>query len=225
MMKKLVVLFILMSCGAFAQNPIQDYVGIRDQLKLLNTDSGYNSKLAGSPYLEESFQPGQIVLDKDKTQRAYFRYNAVKDIVEIKADKNQDKVFTLPRNSEYAFRLNNYTYVVGNVKTREGDFLRGYLMQYFKGENVTLIAKPSAEVIPAKTAETSYGKSEPATLKVDVNYFIKVDGDNFQEVKLKERHFRKILSTNQIMEDYFAEHKVRTIEDVIAMLQFYEVHA
>ena len=84
------------------------------------------------------------------------------------------------------------------------------------------MGKPTAKITAAQKSQTSYDRPKPATVRLKSHYYLGVGEKPLKEVRLKERDFRKILGDGKGMEEYFKEHKVRSIEDIVEMLRFYE---
>ena len=222
-MKNLSILFsfFLFTITSISQNEVNNYVEIRDQLKVLGEESTGFKNMDGSPYLEEEFVPGVIIEEGKKNQPAFFRYNVRKDQVEIKVDEDGDDIFVLPRTNNFSFKLNDYTYVVDNLKTKENKILMGYIQEFYKGDKLVLIGKPSINISAPRAPETSYDKGRPAKQTTINHYYFGFAGEPLEEIKLKEKTFRKIFEED-FMESYFKENKVKEIDDFIDMLQFYE---
>jgi hypothetical protein len=212
----------LLSFPLQSQNIVGDYIEIRDQLKNLDQDQSFYSTLAGSPYMEDDFVRGEIIIDGKKNQPAFLKYNVAKDQIEIKANPLQKEVFVLPRNNRFSFQLDNYTYYYGNITTRKSGYIQGYLMKFYEGNDVKFIAKPVLDIEPAKVAETSYDKSKPATMGVKKEYYISVDGKPFEKIILRERILRKKLKNSETLKDYYDDHRINSEDEVVDLLKFYD---
>lgn len=221
----LLILLCLQGVLTFGQNVAGNYIEMRDQLKVLKDDNTLYSTLAGSPYVENEFVQGKIIIKGQKAQPAYLKYNVAKDQIEIKANPLQKDVFVLPRNNQYSFELKNYTYYYGSVTTSKNGYLQGYLMKFYEGDDVGFIAKPVVRIERAKAAETSYDRAKPATMIVETEYYISVDGRPYEKIRLKERIIKRKLKDSEKMEAYFDKHKVNSEDDVVDLLQFYEESA
>lgn len=221
----LLILLCFQGMLSFGQNIAGDYIQMRDQLKVLEVDKTLYSTLAGSPYMENEFVQGKIIIKGQKDQPAYLKYNVAKDQIEIKANPLQKDVFVLPRNNQYSFELKNYTYYYGNVTTSKNGYLQGYLMKFYEGDDVGFIAKPVVKIEPARAADTSYDRAKPATMKVETEYYISVDGKPYEKIRLKERVIKRKLKDSEKLETYFDEHRVNSEDDVVELLQFYEESA
>ena len=213
--------FLLLSGICFSQNISRDYNSMQEQLIFLGTEEKLDfEEMNGSSYLNENFQLGEIIIDNTVRQSAYLRYNALKDVVEIKAKAEQAEIFILPRVGKYSYEFKNYTLVLNNYITDDGEVLNGFVMKYYDKGNVILLGKSNAKITPSVKAETSYGKNMPAKINVLTNYYLGLDGDPVISIKLKRKNFKEIFDGPE-MRNYFYENKIKNIEDVIEMLNFY----
>ncbi|MGB8704139.1 MAG: hypothetical protein WCD31_03825 [Gillisia sp.] len=178
--------------------------------------------IEGSPYFEEQYVQGTLLDKEGKTQHAYFRYNVSKDQVEIKVAPQQKQTFVLPRYPRYSYRLDNYTYILEKLTTDKGNSLEGYFMEYYQGAHSRLLGKPDIDVIPGTKAKSGYDKPKPAHINIDQVYYLQLDGGPLHEVRLKEKDFKEYLEEKPGMEKYFDDHKIKDIEDVKKMLEFYD---
>lgn len=219
-MKKLLILSAILLCGTVGFAQISELIPGNNDMQILTvkkTPEGYT----GSPYVEKDFTQGVIVDADGKTQPAFLRYNTVEDVVEIKMKRTDEDVFVLPKVKNLTYNLNNYTYVLDSFRSAEGGRMEGYFIHYYDGENIDLYGRPLPDVTEAQMASTGYGKDKPAHLSVKMEYFLSVDNKPLQEVKLKKRDFKKALPQSQLVDKYFSDNKVRSVEDYTKMLEWY----
>jgi len=221
------IILMFVFSGVIAQenvlrnNVTSNYIQLRDELKSREVSESKLSNIEGSPYWEENFKNGKIESDGHTVQPVYLRYNARKEQIEIKPDLSDDEVFILPQNNRVIYNLNDYSYKYGLIETKEDKYIRGYLMRIFNSENIKFLSKVRAEIQPGKVAETSYDRSKPPHLNLIQDFYISVNGDSYEEVRLKEKDFRKIFRSEN-MKKYFKDHKIKDEKDVVAMLKYYE---
>ncbi len=212
---------LLMNFVCFSQNISNDYISIQEQLISLNADGKLDvSSISGSSYLNEEFQLGRIVIENQMNQSVFLRYNTLKDVVEIKAKIGQDEIFILPRSQKYTYELENHTLALENYITMEGEVLNGYVMKYYDKGNVLFFQKAAAKIKPRVIAETSYDKNMPAKINIQTRYFLGLNGDPVIGVKLKRRVFKRIFKSPE-MKNYLSKHKIKDVNDVVNMLEFY----
>lgn len=210
----------LILCGTAGFSQINEYMPGNNAMQILTTEKtpeGYT----GSPYVEKDFTQGVIVDSDGKTQPAFLRYNTIEDVVEIKMNKTDKDVFVLPKVKNLTYTLNNYTYVLDSFRSADGGRMEGYFIHYYDGENIDLYGRPLPDVTEAQKAKTGYGSDKPAHLRVKMEYFLAVDNKPLQEVKLKKKDFKNALPQSQLVDKYFSNNKVRSIEDYKEMLNWY----
>lgn len=206
----------------FGQGIVDNYVSLNEELvKIGFKEDGQSEELAGSPFWEEEFIPGKIKKNGKKQIEAFFRYNILKDEVQIKVDPNDDEIYRLPRLGELEYVTPDYSLFLSHKVTEDNTTVYGYFLKYFKNENIGFYGKPIAKILPAQSPETSYDKGRPATIKVLSRFYIQIGEEPIKEVKIRERDFRKLFDGSKRMRDYFKEHKVNEIDEVVKMLNFY----
>jgi len=188
------------------------------------TKSKTPDNYTGSPYVENNFLLGTIRdFKQNKTLPALLRYNAVEDVVEIRLQL-EDKSSVLPKYTHIKYDMGDYTYFIDNINTEDG-FKESYFANYYDGKNVKFIGVPEPKVTPAQEAKTGYGNDKPASLRVDMIYYISLDGGQYKKAKIKEKDLKDILGESDRIEDYFDNNKIKTIEDIVEMLKYFEKNA
>lgn len=176
-------------------------------------------KMTGSPYYEDDFIIGKVMED-DRKVMMLMRYNALEDMVVLRPNTNSTKEYVLPKKKSIKYDFGNYTYFIDRLETEEGE-LEAYFAKFHQGKHSIFVGQPNADYTPAKKAATSYTQDKPASIKVEMVYYISIDGAPFKEVRLKEKDLADLFDSDR-MEDYFDDKKIKTEEDVVAMLKFYD---
>jgi len=223
-MKKIIVVVVFLNtCFGFSQNDINNYIALRDQLKVYDLNGQISAKeMEGTPYLTEDFIEGVIIQEGAKDQNAFFRYNVHQDIVEIKVKQGQSEIFILPRVEKFVFSLSDYSLFIKNLITDEGEMLSGYHLKYYESDSILFIGEPKSKITDAKKADTSYERDKPAKIVINTNYYISFNGDPMIEVRLKDKDFKKLLEDSPELSSYFKDNKIKEIEDVVELLEFYD---
>ncbi|WP_029331992.1 hypothetical protein [Gillisia marina] len=223
-MKKIIVIVLFFnSYLGFSQNEVSDYVTLRDQLKVYNENGQIsNSKLDGSPYLIEEFSKGKLLQEGKNDVEVFFRYNVLKDIVEIKQKPNQNEIFILPRTENFEFQLPEYSFFLKKMITKEGEVISGYHIKYYESDDILFIGEPKSRITTAQAATTSYERDKPSKIIINMDYYLSLNGNPLTEVRLKEKDFKKILKNSSDLKEYFKEQKMKEIDDFKEMLKFYE---
>lgn len=177
-------------------------------------------KATGSPFYENDFVWGKVIDDDTRQVQMLMRYNAVEDIVVLRPNPKSEEEYVLPKKRSITYNFGNYTYFIDGLKTNKG-FNEGFYAKFYEGENSKFVGQPVADITPAKVASTGYQQDKPAHMKVEMVYYISIDGKPFQEVRIKEKDLEDLFDSEK-MEDYFDDKKIKTEDDVIAMLKYYD---
>ncbi len=214
----LLTLSFLLGLAGFAQQSAYLFDNTPTQiLTLRNTPEGYT----GSPYVEKDFVQGFVVDENGKTQQAFLRYNTIEDVVEVKLNRADEKTVVLPKVKNLSYRLKGYTYVLDDLQG-ESERMEGYFILYHDGDKVKFYGRPLPELTPASLAKTGYEKDKPAHLDVKTDYFISVNGGKLKSIKLKEKDLEEALPSSKEVKKYFSDNKVKSVEDIQEMLNWYE---
>lgn len=176
-------------------------------------------KMTGSPFYEDDFIIGKV-MENDRKVMMLMRYNALEDMVVLRPNTNSTKEYVLPKKKSIMYDFGDYTYFIDRLETEEGN-LEAYFAKFHQGKHSIFVGQPNADYTPAKKAATSYTQDKPASIKVEMVYYISIDGAPFKEVRLKEKDLEDLFDSDR-MEDYFDDRKIKTEEDVVAMLKFYD---
>ena len=184
---------------------------------------GLPAEYSGSFYLDEEFVPGVVEVEgQDRKLNVFLRYNALEDQVELKLNKDEKQVYLLPRMENIFYTTSNYDYVLKSFKTKDGKSIDGYLIRYFDGDEAKFLAKPMAHLQPEVTPRSGYDRYKPAHMGVKSFYYLSVGDEPFTEVRLKEKDLKKKLPNSSDIKKYFSNHNIKTAEDVVDLLGFFE---
>lgn len=220
-MKKIIIFTVFSFIGLNFQAQVNDFNPGNSPLQL-QTRAAINTDIEGSPYFEDRFLPGIIEELNGNSQNAYFRYNVKNDEVEVKAGPSQNQVFILPRQEKFVYKFKDYSYVLGSYNVRDEGLVKGFVAKYYESENLVFIGKPYTKISEAQPAKTSYEKATPATLYIGIKYYLSENGEQFQEVRLKDRDFKNLLDDSSITNAYLKDHKIKEIKDAVELLKFYD---
>ncbi|MUP45895.1 hypothetical protein E0K83_09065 [Gramella sp. BOM4] len=214
------IIFLFLSFCTMAQDVT---IGVYDPSTFfLTKEKEPDYRYTGSPYLEDDFKKGTIHDSERTSVDAYLRYNAFEDAVMIKADPNSEEV-KFPRLKTITYEIDNYTYYLDEINTEDGNF-QGYLARFYEGEKASFIGKPDLHITPAKEGSSGYDKPEPAKVRVEMKYYLSVNGSKYKEIRTKEKDLKDFFSSKK-MKDYLDDHKIKSTEDVVDLLKFYDSNA
>ena len=180
-----------------------------------------DTKVKGSPYLQDEYQNGEIYVNDSLEVTARLRYNAYKSQIEV-SDSN-DTFFALLKRP----------YIFAEIGGREFKMLT-YLddkdlnrVAYFNPLNkgkIMLLFKPEIKLKRGSSPSTSYDREVPPQY-IDVSrYYIKIGDEPARKVKLKKKTFTSILKDKKEQLSAFMkenELNLRNEKDVLLVLDFY----
>jgi hypothetical protein len=203
--------------GEFPVSPLEEYG------KAYRPGLPVPADYTGSFYFEEDFIPGVIVVEgKEEQLNVFLRYNALKDQVEYKLNKKENEVRLLPTIKSISYKTPAYDYIWKTFKVEDGKEISGYVISYFNGEEAKFLAKPIAVLQPEVLPRTGYDRYKPANMSVKPVYLLSIGDGAFKEVKLEEKQIRNALPASSFLNDYFTNHKIETVEDVVKLLRSFE---
>jgi hypothetical protein len=167
----------------------------------------------GSPYAEESFQPGSIYENEvPLIENFFFRYNAYEDDIEVKKkwDSPDSEVFILTKSSNIVVKIASGIYVYNEE-------VKGYFEVLFSGNNFKLYKKTYKKLFPARTAQTSFEKDALATYKDRMEYFLLTKDNEFREIPSSKNKRIKFFGNKQSeINKYISKNKLdMNDEDVL----------
>lgn len=222
MKRILAILFGIGLIGSFpaAAQIITDY-GDYSHMLILTKSSDDAAELEGTPYMNDNFQPGTFTIEGKAPAKAFLRYNVVNEEMEIKTELNGTDTYLLPGNSKATYQIGSNNYVFRNLQI-DGSLVKGYFIEHYKGESLSLYEKLTATTTEPEKAQTAYHKDKPGRIVMEDRFFLEFDNGNVQEVKLRTRDFKKALPNSKAVNSYLSDNKVKSIEDYINMLEWYD---
>ncbi|MCM8570406.1 hypothetical protein NE848_13515 [Gramella jeungdoensis] len=214
------ILFLMLFSSFLGVNAQQANPFMSDGGMVIFTKEKEPDHYTGSPYYEDDFKLGVIHDDKGRSMQVLMRYNAVEDVVVIRPKPDSEEEYVLPKLKSITYELGNYTYFIDNLNTNNGN-IEAYFAKFYEGANSTFIGLPKVEVTPPQKARTGYEKDKPADIDVEMVYYLSLNGGQLQEVRLKEKDLKDLFKSDK-MEEYFDKHKIKTEEDVVNMLKYFE---
>ncbi|MEP2059847.1 MAG: hypothetical protein ABJJ05_18710 [Maribacter litoralis] len=186
------------------------------------------SKAKGSPYLNEEFVHGEVIVNEKVEEVGKMRYNAYRNEVEILDNLSKDSYYSLLKRAYIKVEIEGKLYRIYTYVDNDKSIKTSYFTDLNEG-GLKLLFKPEALLKQARSPSTSYEKYSPPTYVWNSSYYI-LDNRN----KDKENHAVKIrLTKNNIldftgsrkneMKLYIKENKLnlRKEQDVITFLNYY----
>ena len=216
-----IFLFILYILVGFTTVKAQviNKLGI-DDLFLMTKDSDILNEVEGSPYWNKKFEYGTVTLGNKQPIKAFLRYNANNETVEIKTEQNSEEIYILPLNRNAKYMVANELFVYHEIYY-DNKKISGYFIEHHNGEKYKLLEKPTITRSEAVKAKSSYESDTPARITIDSDFYIVSDRSSGKKVKIKNRDIKKAFPS-QKAKKFISDHKIREKEDLIALLEFLE---
>lgn len=186
------------------------------------------NKAKGSPYLNEEFVHGEVIVNEKVEEVGKMRYNAYRNEVEILDNLSKDSYYSLLKRAYIKVEIDGKLYRIYTYVDNDKSIKTSYFTELNEGP-LKLLFKPEALLKQARTPSTSYEKYSPPTYVWNSSYYI-LDNRN----KDSENHAVKVrLTKNNIldftgskkneMKLYVKEKKLnlRKEQDVIAFLNYF----
>ncbi|WP_299672950.1 hypothetical protein [uncultured Tenacibaculum sp.] len=172
----------------------------------------------GSPYIVKDFFQGKI---NEYPNEVLFRYNAYRDVVEIKSNS---KTYELPRkegNRVYNSSL-KIAYSVHKDPVTE---TIGYYKEELPLKNFTLLCKQKVKFLKEKQAVSSYENSKPARFKrIKDVYYLDFGKGELKKLPKKKKAFFKLMGDKKDKVKEFAKTnklKHKRKKDLFRILRYY----
>lgn len=174
----------------------------------------------GSPFYEKEFVQGVVKNSQGESQNLFMRYNAVQDVVVLKLTPQSTKLFLLPQVSDIYYEIGDYTYTLNNPDL-DIPANSNYYADFYKGSKSHFIGIPKLDLNSKEKAKTGYQDDIPANFQVAMQYYLSVDGGDFEEVYFRPKQIASLFNNSEMV-NYISDQKVRKPEDVVALLKYYE---
>lgn len=216
-MKKLLLLLL----AVFAVFNSKAQVGLQDGQNLMLVPLKKNAamdRLAGSPYLDEEFSVGTVILEGKEPLRVFMRYDAHQEQMEIKTEPQSKEIYSLPKKKGTIYELGTTKFVLDEI-VHNNHRITGYFIEHYGGENFKLLEKPVVTVTEAIKAKTGYDRDKPAKIVIEEEFYVVSDGGEVYNVRLKHRDIKKAFETTSA-KSYLSKNKIRSEEDLIAFISY-----
>ncbi|MBR9854492.1 MAG: hypothetical protein GYB37_07930 [Algicola sp.] len=179
-----------------------------------------NIEAEGSPYFDEKFKYGQILMNGEPKTAGNLRYNAVNS--EIELQKGEKEYTAVLKRNYISARISNRLYKLYPYLDNSNDKTTriGYFIPLNEGE-VKLLYKPEKKLRRGRTASTNYDKSTPPRF-IDISSYYIQKGDNPAErFYLRKGSFYDLLGKDKIKEFVKANKlKLNKEKDAIKVMQY-----
>lgn len=221
MKKLLLLLLFIFPVFCFSQ------VKIEIPQEFVNSQVGNSTKgikFKGSPYLNEVFVKGEIIVnDSNTTFITKIRYNAYSEVFELQDGSN--KKTALNKNKTVSVFMGKQHFAIYSF-LEDNKLKEGYLEILNSEGKMMLYKQYKKKFIDVIKAQSGYSEDKPAkfVLESPVFYIQKNKSDPLEEISLKKKSILNIFSDNKpAINNYVKKHKLnlKKQEDVVVLFDFY----
>lgn len=177
------------------------------------------SEVNGSPYFEEDFMKGKIVLNSGKAYEGPMRLNQYTEMVEIKTDDGT--IFTIQEADEISYIM------IGNRKfvyrPDPEDLYHTIAMESLYEGDFSLFQLRSTRFQAAEPAQ-AYSDSQPARFIRNNDRFFLLHADGYSEIKSKKSLLNILEDKKEEMKSYIRTENldVRVPADLVRIMEYYD---
>ncbi|MDX1761103.1 MAG: hypothetical protein R3218_03020 [Christiangramia sp.] len=220
-MKNVLILILFSFVTNKALTQVTEYRPMISSMQIIERKELNEGKIDGSPYLEDEFTEGTLIQKGENHTNFYFRYNALKKVVEIKVKPDDEKSYTLPASSSFKYELKNYNYQYRNLQLENLGLVNSYFLVYYESDNYLFVGKPILKYVEAVSKKSGFGSSKPVRYDVEILWYLGKSNGMLTQIRLKEKDLDDFFSSDK-MNKYFDQNKIKSEEDVVQMLKYYE---
>ncbi|MEY8782054.1 hypothetical protein AB9K32_16590 [Allomuricauda sp. XS_ASV26] len=180
-----------------------------------------NVEAEGSPYFDDKFKYGQILLNGEPKTTGNLRYNAVNS--EIELQKGEKEYTAVLKRNYISARISNRLYKLFPYFDNSNDESTriGYFVPLNEGE-VKLLYKPEKKLRRGRTGTTSYDRTTPPRFIDISSYYIKKGENPAEKIYLRKGSFYNLLDKDKIKEFVKANNlKLSKEKDALKLMHFY----
>ncbi|WP_405413062.1 hypothetical protein [Maribacter sp. Asnod1-A12] len=186
------------------------------------------TKAKGSPYLNEEFIHGEVIVNGKVEEIGKMRYNAYRNEVEILDDISEDSYYSLLKRVYIHVEIGGKRYKIFTYIDTDKSIKTSYFTDLNEGK-LKLLFKPEALLKQARSPSTSYEKYSPPTYVWNSSYYLldetNPDGENHAvKVRLTKNQILEFTgSKKEEMKIYIKNNKLnlRQEKDVISFLNYF----
>ncbi|MEO0571768.1 MAG: hypothetical protein AAF039_08685 [Bacteroidota bacterium] len=192
---------------------------IEDKLNKLDyTDDS----IEGSPYMSNTFAPGQLYYGDEAVGDIYYRHNAYNEEIEIKQTNSEAaSILGLSKDKNIRLVANGKSMSFKTVVDKNENTKNAYLMLLIDGD-YKLYKHLYVTFKEAKRAENSLVKSTPAKFSQSTQYFLeKPSANRIDQIELSNKKIAQLVGNNELNK-FLKENKlkVKNENDLIKAVNF-----
>lgn len=175
-----------------------------------------SSPIVGSPFLNEAFTPGVMHVQGQKPLELLLRYDVKNELVQLKVNETDEKIYTLPNKIDVEYTFNNQSLQYRNV-TSGSNIINGYFIVHYNGDNYQLLEKPIIEIFQPVKAKTAYHRDKSAKMSIKSNFYVVRPNAKTLKIKINHREAKKLIQTKEAKE-FLRANKIRSVHDFVKFL-------
>ncbi len=140
--------------------------------KIFRNSKNKETKILGTPYFQQMFALAKV---DNVTQKYFMRYNVFADEFEFITPKNDTLILDkIADFNKITFSGINKKYSLLEYTNSGGNYVKGYLIEFYTKGNYTLYVKEKVTYYSGKVAKTSLEKDMPERyVKAENGYYFK----------------------------------------------------
>ena len=181
-----------------------------------------DNSIEGSPYMSNSFSPGQLYYGDEKVGSIYYRYNAYNEEIEIKQTNSEaESILGLSKDKNIRLVANGKPMSFKTIVDKSGNTKNAYLTLLVDGKYKLY---KHLEVIfkEAKRAENSFVKGSPAKFSQFTEYYLeRPDSKRIDQIELNNKRIVQSVGIEGL-NTFLKENKIKVKEesDLIKVVNF-----
>lgn len=187
-----------------------------------------DSKAIGTPYINDSFEEGDVIINNKVQLTEKMRYNAYRNEIEVLDKKSSDSYYSLLKRAYISVKIGNVPYTIYTYKDSNGSVRTSYFSTLNQG-SLQLLFKPEAILRQGRKPTTSYEKYVQPKYVWNNSYYILDNGKESEsrhaiKVKLKKNSILDFTGgRKEEMKKYIKDQNLnlRREEDVISFLNYF----
>ena len=195
---------------------------INDKMNKLDYEDG---SIEGSPYMSNSFKPGQLFYGEEALGNIYYRYNAYNEEIEIKQTNSENEpIRGLGKDKKIRLVVDGKPTSFKTFVDKSGNTKNGYMTLLSDG-NYNLYKHLKVTFKEAKKADNSFVKGSPAKFSQFTEYYLeKPDAKRIDEIELSNKKIIQLVSGEKSdeLKVFLKENKIKVKDenDLIKVVNF-----
>ena len=171
------------------------------------------SRVKGSPYYSEGFQPGQIYFNGELMGTFYLRHNAYQDEIQLKKELTDPEFQALAKAVNVGCTLAGKEVLYTFFINKKGEQQSGYLIKLSEGKNYTLYSRKIKKFMEGKTSGNSLARNVPPRFIDEEEWYLGTTLSNKKsEIEKSKNKFINLFDENHraAISEFIKKEKLKT---------------